>query len=220
MGVDLVIFDCDGVLVDSEQASDEAIAATLTASGLDAREIERAVFGKYFGKGMSVAAMWVKIEDHVGRLPDGIQEALHRNEAQAMASVKAMAGAHDAVEMVSGMVPVCVASSGSHEKMSITLGGTGLLPLFNDHAFSATQVKHGKPAPDLFLFASSLMGVEPSECLVIEDSYAGVTAALAAGMQVLGYTPHGDVDKLGSLGVRLLNHHDQLAETVGFLRTC
>lgn len=220
MGVDLVIFDCDGVLVDSEQAGDDAVRAALREFGLDADVIEREVFGKYFGRGLSDALMWERIKEYVGELPDGIQRAFQSNEKVALASVKAMDGAHDAVDVVSGMVPVCVASSGSHEKMAVTLGGTGLLPLFNDHVFSATQVKNGKPAPDLFLFASSLMGADASECLVIEDSYAGVSAGLAAGMQVLGYAPHGDVDKLGSLGVRLLNHHDQLAETVGYLRTC
>jgi HAD superfamily hydrolase (TIGR01509 family) len=220
MGVDLVIFDCDGVLVDSEQAGDDAVWAALREFGLDADAIEREVFGTYFGRGLSDALMWERIEEHGVELPEGLKEAFACNEKVALESVKVMAGAREAVELVSGMVPVCVASSGSHEKMELTLGGTGLLPLFNDHVFSATQVKNGKPAPDLFLFAASLMGVEASECLVIEDSYAGVSAGLAAGMQVLGYAPHGDVDKLGSLGVRLLNHHDQLAETVGYLRTC
>jgi HAD superfamily hydrolase (TIGR01509 family) len=220
MGVDLVIFDCDGVLVDSEQASDDTLRTVFRAFGLDPDAIEREVFGRYFGKGMSLESMWERIGAHLGGLPEGIEAEFERAELAAYASVKAMDGAGEAVDTVSGMVPVCVASSGSHEKMAITLGGTGLLPLFNDHVFSATQVEHGKPAPDLFLFASSLMGVEASECLVIEDSYAGVTAGLAAGMQVLGYAPHGDVDKLGSLGVRLLTHHDRLAETVGYLRTC
>ena len=219
MGIDLVIFDCDGVLVDSEPVGNDAVRAALREFGLDADEIEREVFGRYFGKGLSDAMMWERIESYLGTLPDGIQEAFQRHERVAMASVKAMPGAREAVERVSDMVPVCVASSGSHEKMTITLGGTGLLPLFNTQVFSATQVKHGKPAPDLFLFAASRMGVEPLECLVIEDSYAGVTAALAAGMQVLGYAPNGDIDKLGSLGVRLLNDHDQLAEIVASLRT-
>jgi HAD superfamily hydrolase (TIGR01509 family) len=220
MGVDLVIFDCDGVLVDSEAMSDNTVRATLQEFGLDPAAIERDVFGKYFGKGMSLESMWERIGAHLGGLPDGIEEAFERAELTAFASVKAMDGVRDAVDSVSGMVPVCVASSGSHEKMGITLGNTGLLPLFNDHIFSATQVKNGKPAPDLFLFAASIMGVDPAECLVIEDSYAGVSAGLAAGMQVLGYAPHGDVDKLTSLEVRLLTHHDRLAETVAYLRTC
>jgi hypothetical protein len=99
------------------------VRAALQEFGLDADAIEREVFVRYFGKGISDVLMWDCIEAHIGQLPDGIQAAFQRNEKAAMASVEAMTGAREAVELVSGMVPVCVASSGSHEKMAVTLEG-------------------------------------------------------------------------------------------------
>jgi HAD superfamily hydrolase (TIGR01509 family) len=97
-------------------------------------------------------------------------------------------------------IPMCVASSGDHEKMRATLGITGLLPRFEARLFSATQVAHGKPAPDVYLFAASRCGAEPSACAVIEDSPVGVQAGVAAGMRVLGYAGHGGAEPLSSAG--------------------
>ncbi len=96
--------------------------------------------------------------------------------------------------------PICVASSGSVEKMSLTLGLTGLKTPFGGKLFSATMVSHGKPEPDLFLYAAEQMGQAPENCVVVEDSLLGVTAAMAAGMRVLAYAADGDADALTAAG--------------------
>jgi len=156
----------------------------------------------------------------VGGLPDGLISRYERVLHEALASVAAMPLALEAVEDVQGMVTVCVASSGSHEKMAITLGGTGLLPLFRGRVYSATQVEHGNPAPDLFLYAAAQSGVDPEDCVVIEDSANGVRASVAAGMQTLGYCPDGDVNGLGALGARVFPSHERLPEIIYALRGC
>jgi HAD superfamily hydrolase (TIGR01509 family) len=110
-------------------------------------------------------------------------------------SLEPVPGVVDALDAIS--LPACVASSGSHEKIRFTLGHTGLLERFDGRIFSATEVEHGKPAPDLFLHAASSMGWEPAATAVVEDSPAGVQGALAAGMTVFGYaavTPAGRLD--------------------------
>jgi HAD superfamily hydrolase (TIGR01509 family) len=220
MTVDLFIFDCDGVLVDSEPVDDAAVQAALRECGIDPQMFSREVLGAAYGKGLSDEDMWKAIGDHVGGLPDGLVPAYLRLRDEAMASVAAMPLALEAVEDIRGMVTVCVASSGSHEKMAITLGGTALLPLFRGRVYSATQVEHGNPAPDLFLYAAAQSGVDPEDCVVIEDSANGVRASVAAGMQTLGYCPDGDVNGLGALGARVFPSHERLPEIIYALRVC
>jgi HAD superfamily hydrolase (TIGR01509 family) len=110
-----------------------------------------------------------------------------------LAPVPGVAEALDAITL-----PACVASSGSHEKIRFTLGHTGLLSQFDGRIFSATEVEHGKPAPDLFLHAAAMMGWEPASTAVVEDSPAGVAAGAAAGMTVLGYAGRTPADRLGA----------------------
>ena len=208
------------MLVDSEPADDVAVRDALLQFGYDADAIARDVFGEYFGKGLSDADMWGTISSYVGGLPGALIPTYERIRDEAMASVEPMPLALEAVADVQGMVTVCVASSGSHEKMQITLGGTGLLPLFRGRVYSATEVEHGKPAPDLFLYAAAQAGVDPEDCVVIEDSANGVRAGLAAGMQVLGYCPDGDLNGLGPLGATVFASHDRLPEIIYALRTC
>jgi HAD superfamily hydrolase (TIGR01509 family) len=109
-----------------------------------------------------------------------------------------MPGIEDALDRLG--VPFCVASSGDHEKMNITLGITGLLPRFAGRIFSVTQVARGKPAPDVYLFAARQLGAEPSACLVVEDTPPGVQAGVAAGMTVFGYCAHTPEQKLKAAG--------------------
>ena len=134
---------------------------------------------------------WKTVEAHaesaMGRpLPDGFRrrylDATFAVFETELAPVPGVVGALDQITL-----PTCVASSGSHEKMRFTLGHVGMYERFEGRIFSATEVEHGKPAPDLFLHAAARMGWDPAECAVVEDSPAGVEAALAAGMTALGY---------------------------------
>jgi HAD superfamily hydrolase (TIGR01509 family) len=183
--IDLIIFDCDGVLVDSEVISCRAHAAVLTRCGYPITTEQ--VFDRFLGR--STGQTKRAIETELGRkLPDDfpsqLQEELFRSFA---ATLEGMPHIEQALAEISQ--PVCVASSGSHERMRVSLGRAGLYGRFAPHIFSATQVVRGKPEPDLFLFAAAQMTTPPEHCLVIEDSLPGIAGARAAGMTVLGF--HG-----------------------------
>ena len=182
---DLVIFDCDGVLVDSEVISCRAHAEVLTRHGYPI-SVEQ-VFDRFLGRSSRQAHL--EVEAELGRrLPDDfhtqLQDELFQSFAATLEPIPHLDQALAAIAQ-----PVCVASSGSQERMRVSLGRVGLYDQFAPHIFSASQVTHGKPAPDLFLFAAAQMATSPERCLVIEDSIAGVTAARAAGMTVFGF--HG-----------------------------
>jgi HAD superfamily hydrolase (TIGR01509 family) len=185
LSFDLVIFDCDGVLVDSEVISCRAHAATLTRHGYPITEDQ--VFDRFLGRSMRQATL--EVEAELGRrLPDDFHTQVYAEIFQSFAtSLRATPYMAEALAAIT--LPVCVASSGPPEKISASLNCVGLYDRFAPHIFSAVQVKHGKPAPDLFLFAAEQMKVSPAQCLVIEDSVSGIAAARAAGMIVLGY--HG-----------------------------
>ena len=183
-----VIFDCDGVLVDSEAISNRVLAAMLTDIGLPTTPEES--MASFLGRGWRTNAD--TIEARLGR-PLGEDFHVRYHEAtfaafqQELELVPGVAAALDAISN-----PSCVASSGSHEKLRMTLGHTGLLERFEGRIFSADEVEHSKPAPDLFLHAAECMGWAPADCVVVEDSGAGVKAAHAAGMRVLGYAGRTD----------------------------
>ena len=182
----LLIFDCDGVLVDSESLSCRIDAEFLTQIGIPytAEEIARQFLG------VSLKTMIARIEAERGcRLPDDFSERLNRILfARFETDLKPIEGVRDAI--LSLPYPRCVASSSVPERIALSLRITGLSDLFDD-IFSSTQVPRGKPAPDLFLHAASNMKARPEDCVVIEDSVAGVQAALAAGMRVIGFTGGG-----------------------------
>jgi HAD superfamily hydrolase (TIGR01509 family) len=185
LSFDLVIFDCDGVLVDSEVISCRAHAATLTRHGYPITEDQ--VFDRFLGRSMRQATL--EVEAELGRsLPDDFHTQVYAEIFRSFA-VSLEATPYIAEALAAITQPVCVASSGPPEKISASLNHVGLYDRFAPHIFSAVQVKHGKPAPDLFLFAAGQMAMSPKQCLVIEDSVSGIAAALAAGMIVLGY--HG-----------------------------
>jgi HAD superfamily hydrolase (TIGR01509 family) len=177
---DLIIFDCDGVLVDSEVISTHTLLDTLVAGGLEV-DIEY-VRKTYLGRSMSVVkADYLKLTgrdleetfeaDFLARL-----FAAYRGELAAMAGVKELIG--------SLSIPYCMATSSNIERARLSLELTGLLPLFEGRIFCASMVKRGKPAPDLFLHAAHELGADPAHCLVIEDSEPGLRAGLSAGMAV------------------------------------
>jgi HAD superfamily hydrolase (TIGR01509 family) len=182
---DLVIFDCDGVLVDSEVISCRAHAQTLTRHGYPITSEQ--VFHRFLGRSTRQANM--EVEAELGRaLSDDfhvqLQDELFRTFEADLEAVPYIDVALDGIDR-----PVCVASSGSHQRMRVTLGRAQLYDRFAPNIFSASQVTNGKPAPDLFLFAAKQMNVQPAQCLVIEDSVPGVTGGRTAGMTVLGF--HG-----------------------------
>lgn len=183
----LVIFDCDGVLVDSEP-----IAARLTAEAVSelgwemSAELAKAEF-----LGDTFTNIIRRVEEKIGqKVPADWPARSQRNLLDALArELTPVPGVRSAIEaLVAEGATVAVGSQGSHEKMQITLAVTELLPFFEGRIFSASQVSRPKPAPDLFLLAASTLRFSPSQAVVVEDSTKGVKAALAAGMRVFGYT--------------------------------
>ncbi|HSC04621.1 MAG TPA: HAD family hydrolase [Solirubrobacteraceae bacterium] len=188
----LVIFDCDGVLVDSEPIAVRIDVEMLAEVGV--RMTEEEVIERFVGRSPEV--ILAETEARLGRrVPDGWFERGEARIRRAYATeLRPVDGVSEALEAIGD--PVCVASSSGHESLRYKLELTGLYERFAGHIFSATEVASGKPAPDLFLHAASRMGAAPGDCVVVEDSRYGVQAARAAGMDVLGYagglTP-GDV---------------------------
>ena len=180
---ELAIFDCDGVLVDSERLAVRIDVRVLAALGWVLTEQD--VIERFLGR--SHEYMVAEIEAYLGRplaadWEDPFQPLYREAFAAELTPVDGVVEALDRITL-----RTCVASSGSHEKMRYTLGLTGLYDRFAGRIFSASEVPRGKPAPDLFLHAAKRMGVEPAACVVIEDSRFGVEAARAAGMLALGY---------------------------------
>lgn len=205
----LVIFDCDGVLVDSERLAVKVDVAVLAKLGWSLSEQE--VVDRFVG--VSDAHFRQEIETHLGRkLPpewEAEMQALYRQAYEK--DLVPVEGVIEALDRIT--LPSCVASSGSHEKIRFTLGLTGLYKRFEGRIFSATDVGRGKPAPDLFLLAADRMGAAPPECVVVEDSAKGVAAARAAGMNVLAYaggvTP---VERLVGPGTQVFDHMRDLPD--------
>ena len=208
---DLVIFDCDGVLVDSERISvriDVRVLAELGWPLTEAEVIERFV-------GRSEAYMLGEIEARLGRtLPADWEEpfrSLYREAFEAeLEPVDGVVAALDAIA-----APVCVASSSSHERLRFTLGLTGLLERLDGRIFSAEDVENGKPAPDLFLHAAASLGADPARCAVVEDSRHGVEAARAAGMHAFAYA--GGVTPAERLRGRATTVFHEMSELPGLL---
>ena len=200
---DLVIFDCDGVLVDSERISSREFSALLRELGLEFTMAE--MFDTFMGNSMQ-RCMDIVTErlgkappnDLLSRYHANMQRALTR-ELQPVPGIAALLDVLDAAEL-----PYAVASNGEHAKMQTTLGVTGLLHRFEGRRFSAMDVAHPKPAPDLFLHAARRMGVEPTRCVVIEDSPLGVQGACAAGMTVVGYADLMPAVRLEAAGASMI----------------
>jgi HAD superfamily hydrolase (TIGR01509 family) len=209
---ELVIFDCDGVLVDSEPISNGVLAEMLGEQGLSITVAEtRRAF-----QGLLLEQVLASAEQMIGRrLPAGWLEEFVSRRAEAFRSgLRPVPGAAALVEQViAAGLPVCVASQGRLSKTAGTLSLTGLDRLFGpDVRFSAEQVAHGKPAPDLFLFAAERMGAAPSACAVIEDTPSGVIAAVSAGMLAYGYAGDSDEAALRAAGARTAESLTELGD--------
>jgi len=213
MDYDLIIFDCDGVLVNSEIISNQLLRDSLAENGLD-MSLEQVV-ETYVGRSM-LAVVSISEQLLGCSLPKNFLELLQE---------KTFAAFEDKLKAVEGVVKLlaalqkqnikfCVASSGTFEKMDITLGLTGLKHYFDGRIYNTSQVKRGKPYPDLFLYAAEQMGVEPAKCLVIEDSLPGVQAAVAAGMEVIAYSVRGNCDKLKKAGGLVFDDMGKISEHI------
>ena len=186
MSFDLVIFDCDGVLIDSELLSLQADLECLIEDGIDLSADD--ILDRYTG--ISMAGMLRDLETRFGRpLPDFARRHQERLRHLFEAGLRPIPGV---TAVIDGLTcRSCVASSGTPERLQHALSLVGLLDRFVPNVFSATAVPRGKPAPDLFLYAAERMGVRPRRCLVIEDSIPGIAAAVAAGMPAIGFAGGG-----------------------------
>ena len=210
----LVIFDCDGVLADSEGLDNQVVSSLLKEVGHAIEPEEVALKAN----GITDDAMWDLLERDLGQsLPQGIKE---RWKAMCLKVFRErlvpMPGLVEAVRQLSMKnIPLCVASNGGLERVAAILDIIGLTEPFHGRVFSATMVAHAKPHPDLFLYAAQMMGASHLRCTVVEDSRAGVQAGLAAGMRVLGFCPDGDLRNLSELGVETFHHMDELLGLLG-----
>ena len=197
----MVIFDCDGVLVDSEVITNQVYASMLNDLGVPVTLED--MFEQFVGRPMSYC--WALVERMLGRpLPQGLAEEYLRRTAAALESeLRAVHGIEQTLDALDARgVRYCVASSGTHEKMRLTLGITGLWPRFEGRVYSVTDVANAKPAPDVYLYAAQRSGFVASDCHVIEDSPTGVAAGVAAGMTVHGYCAMTPAQRLMDAGAR------------------
>jgi beta-phosphoglucomutase-like phosphatase (HAD superfamily) len=206
----LVIFDADGVLVDSEVISNRVLARLLTGSGLPMTLSET----RRDYQGLLLDEIPAVTERRFGHhLPADFLERFQAERAEEFRQeLKPVPGAAEAVRRIQAAgVQVCVASQGKLAKTRMTLELTGLDQLIpRDAVFSAYSVSRGKPHPDLFLHAAERMGAEPAACVVIEDTALGVTAAVAARMRVLGYAADSDDATLRGAGAEIIHSLDEL----------
>jgi HAD superfamily hydrolase (TIGR01509 family) len=216
MGPELVIFDCDGVLVDSDRISLRIQAEWITALGLPTsyEDCVRDFLG------LGVPATLRILTERLGRpLPDGWPDNLDAAVRAAFrAELRPVPGIERALAAID--LPTCIASSGSPDKMRLTLGLTGLADHFTGRVFCAAEVERGKPAPDLFLHAAARMGARPERCVVVEDSPFGVAGARAAGMAALGYAAAGNeglgqAAALAKAGATVFTSMDELPGLLG-----
>jgi len=193
---DLVIFDCDGVVVDSERIVFDVFGAFIRSLGVHLTEAETRE--QFLGR--TLAACVTIVERLSGKPvpPEAVVEYIAERDRVLRERVRAVDGIREVLEELT--IPFCIASSGGYDKMRITLGATGLMPLFEGRVFSATEVPRGKPAPDIFLFAAERMGMKPQRTVVVEDTVSGVRAGCAAGMTVLGYVDLTPAAKLVDAG--------------------
>jgi HAD superfamily hydrolase (TIGR01509 family) len=211
----LVIFDCDGVLVDSESISNGVLAEMLSAEGLPTTLAQ----ARRDYQGLLLAEVRTRAQEQLGRqLPeDWLGRYEQRRAAVFRAELQPVPGAAQAVRAVDAAgLAACVASQGKLAKTKLSLELTGLRELFADgQLFSAESVPRGKPHPDLFLHAAEAMGVEPARSVVVEDTPSGVTAAVAAGMRAIGYAADSDERALAGAGAEIIHSLRELPRRLG-----
>jgi HAD superfamily hydrolase (TIGR01509 family) len=211
----LVIFDCDGVLVDSESISNGVLAEMLSAEGLPMTLAQ----ARRDYQGLLLDEVRTRAEGKLGRrLPEDWLGRYELRRAEVFrAELRPVPGAARAVQAVGAAgLAACVASQGKLAKTRLSLELTGLREMFaDDQLFSAERVPRGKPYPDLFLHAAEAMCVEPARCVVVEDTPSGVTAAVAAGMRAIGYAADSDQRALADAGAEIIHSLRELPQRLG-----
>ncbi len=180
----LIIFDCDGVLVDSEPISIAVLLEMIAKSGVTLSEDD--AYDRFLGRSMATISKILHEEYGFAASEADLDEMRTNLYSRFELDLQPIPGIADTLKKLPQRR--CVASSSQPERIRLSLRLTGIIDLLDPHIFSATMVKNGKPAPDLFLFAANTMNVDPAECVVIEDSPAGIQAAKAAGMRVFAFT--------------------------------
>jgi len=195
---DLVIFDCDGVVVDSERIVFEVFGSFIRSLGVHLTDAETRE--QFLGRSLADCMKIVERFRGSPAPPGSLERYMADRDRVLRERVEPVAGIRPVLESLP--IPFCIASSGGHDKMRITLGATKLMPLFEGRLFSASEVPRAKPAPDIFLFAAQRMGANPARTAVVEDSVNGVLAGCAAGMTVFGYVDLTPAEKLSEAGAR------------------
>ncbi len=201
-----IIFDCDGVLIDSESIAIGVLVNMANALGanLDFKESLIALKGKSLNSCMAL------ISDLIEKpLPEDFEKDYRTNTFETFKKeIQPIKGIKEVLENIN--LPFCVASSGPENKIRLNLEVTGLLPHFGDKIFSCYAIQKWKPEPDVFLWAAETMGYQPEDCLVIEDSVSGVKAARAGGFDVFGYTEHDYKNELQALATKTFSNMEEL----------
>ena len=214
MNYKLVIFDCDGVLVDSEAIGNRFISEALTLAGIPISA--EGALSKFLGG--KLTQIKEDAEKQLGfSLPANWVDDIYKKQfSEFRKNLKSISGIEDVLDVLERInTPICVGSNGPLNKMEVSLGVTKLKDRFLGRIFSADQVANPKPAPDLYLYCADQMGVRPQHCLVIEDSPRGASAGVAAGMSVFGYTGGGDNSALKKVGCT--KTFDTMQEIAAFL---
>ena len=214
MNYKLVIFDCDGVLVDSEAIGNRFISEALTLAGIPISA--EGALSKFLGG--KLTQIKEDAEKQLGfSLPaNWVDEIYKKQFSEFRKNLKSISGIEDVLDVLERInTPVCVGSNGPLNKMEVSLGVTKLKDRFLGRIFSADQVERPKPAPDLYLYCAEQMGVLPQDCLVIEDSARGASAGVTAGMTVFGYTGGEDDSALKRVGCTKV--FDNMREIAAFL---
>ena len=219
MRFEAVLFDCDGVLVDSEPITNGVLRQMLNEAGwpLTQAECERIFIGK------AVRDERVRIEAETGKplTEDWMRAFYERRNQRLIAELQTVRGALDAVIAAHGHTAgrIACASGADRPKVVMQIGMAGMAPYFEDRIFSGHDQPRSKPHPDVYLAAAAHLGVDPARCLVVEDTATGVQAGLAAGATVWGYCQHGDGRAFQGLPVaRVMHHMGELAQHLGAVR--
>ncbi|WP_282136683.1 HAD family hydrolase [Seonamhaeicola maritimus] len=205
-----VIFDCDGVLIDSESIAIGVLVDMANELGANMNFKESLINLK----GKSLNSCMELISSLIGKpLPDDFEQKYRANTFETFKKeIKPIKGIKEVLDNID--LPFCVASSGPENKIRLNLGVTGLLPYFGDKIFSCYQIQKWKPDPDIFLWAAKEMGFSPIECLVVEDSVSGVKAAKTGGFDVFGYTEHDYKDELKQYATKTFSSMDSLLKII------
>lgn len=214
MSVQLIIFDCDGTLVDSEYLNNKAFSDVLMGYGLNKYTPEYCV-ENFVGRTITNLMLEIQMETGFVFPADAGQDYIRRVEELQRIELHPIKGALELVRHCADRMAVCVGSNGERRNVIRSIELTGLAPYFpEERIFTRIQVKEGKPAPDLFLYAAAQMGVEPERCAVIEDSVTGVVAAVAAGMYTIGFTGSSHEPEKHENSLKSAGAHDVVGDLI------